>query len=225
MLPLILEIYLLAFIFTIPEPLSMLHKFYQYLSSKVSLSTAEWEQIREISVIKTLDKGDFLLREGEKSADLIIVLQGCIRTYRSDSQGKIRINSFAIENGWAGDAQSTHTGAASKFSIDAIEPTTVVLIDNLKFEVLCNQIPLLNQFLTDNLKECLSDSRGQIDLVTIPTAEDKYRSFSTYHPELLSRVPQYMIASYLGITPESLSRTRKKLAKERFFTVAQARVL
>jgi CRP-like cAMP-binding protein len=198
----------------------MLDKFYQYLSSKVSLSSAEWDQISEISVIKTLDKGELLLREGEKSADLIIVLQGCIRTYRSDSQGKIRINSFAIENGWAGDAQSARNGTPSKFNIDAIELSTVVLIDNLKFEALCSQIQLLNQFLTDNLKECLSDSRGQVDLVTIPTAEDKYRSFSNHHPELLARVPQYMIASYLGLTPESLSRTRKKLAKERFFTIS-----
>jgi CRP-like cAMP-binding protein len=198
----------------------MLDKFYQYLISKVSLSSAEWEKVREISVIKSLEKGAFLLREGEQSTNLIIVLQGCIRTYRSDSQGKIRINGFAIEHGWAGDAQSGKNSTSSNFNIDTIEPTTVVLIDSQKFDALCREIPLLNQFLTDNLKECLSGSRGQIDLVTIPTAEDKYRSFSTHHPELLARVPQYMIASYLGITPESLSRTRKKLAKERFFTVS-----
>ena len=199
----------------------MLHKFYQYISSKVSLTPAEWEKLSEICVFKTFDKGEFLLREGAQSADLIIVVQGCIRTYRSDSQGRIRINSFAIENGWAGDAQSVEAGTPSKFSIDAIEQTTVVLINNLKFDALCREIPRLNQFLTDNLKECLSGSRGQIDLVTIPTADDKFRSFSMYHPELLTRVPQYMIASYLGITPESLSRIRKKLAKERFFNVSQ----
>jgi len=198
----------------------MLDKFYQYLSSKVVLSPAEWEKISSICVFRTLIKGEFLLREGEKTADLIIVVQGCIRTYLADSLGKIRINSFAIENEWAGDAQSVGKGVPSKYSIDAIEPTTVVLINNLKFEALCTQIPHLNQFLTDNLKECLSGSRGQHDLVTIPTADDKYRSFSARHPELLARVPQYMIASYLGITPESLSRIRKKLAKERFFTVS-----
>lgn len=198
----------------------MLDKFYQYLSSKVSLSHTEWQKLSEICIFRTLVKGEFLLREGEKSTDLIIVLQGCIRTYRADSLGKVRINSFAIENGWAGDAQSAETGKPSKYNIDAIEPTTVVLINNLKFDELCRQIPHLNQFLTDNLKECLSGSRGQNDLVTIPTADEKYRSFAVYHPELLARVPQYMIASYLGITPESLSRIRKKLAKERFFTVS-----
>lgn len=198
----------------------MLDKFYQYLSSKVSLTDTEWEKLSEICVFRTLDKGELLLQEGETGADLIIVIQGCIRTYRVDSQGKIRINSFAIENGWAGDVQSVQTGIPSKYCIDAVEVTTVVLINNLKFDALCREIPRLNHFLTDNLKECLSGSRGQLDLVTIPTAEDKYRSFSSNHPELLARIPQYMIASYLGITPESLSRTRKKLAKERFFTVS-----
>ena len=214
-----IEIYLPSFIFTF-QTTSMLDQFYQYLSSKVFLTTSEWEKLREICVFKTIDKGEFLLREGGHSADLIIVVQGCIRTYRADSQGRIRINSFAIENGWAGDGKTIETATPSKFSIDAIERTTVVLINTLKFDVLCREIPPLNQFLTDNLKECLSGSRGQLDMISIPTAEDKFRSFTLHHPELLTRVPQYMIASYLGITPESLSRIRKKLAKEHFFTVS-----
>lgn len=192
----------------------MLEKFRQYLDSRISVSAEEWEKIKSVCTDRTLDKGDFLLKEGEVWRYAAIVFKGCIRTYRADQQGKIRILNFIIENGWAGDTHSLQNGKPSVFNIDAIEPSEIVLINKEDFELLCKQIPQLNQMMNDNLKECLSISQGRIDLATYTSAEEKYRSFSSYHPELLLRVPQYMIASYLGITPESLSRIRKKLAKE-----------
>lgn len=192
----------------------MLDKFRQYLDSKITLKPDEWEKIRSISIAKKLEKGEFLLNAGEYWRYIAIVLTGCIRTYRIEHSGKIRILNFVIENGWAGDTHSLQHGKPSAFNIDAIEASDVLLMHKEGFENLCKQMPHLNQLMTNNLKECLSISQDRIDLATSSTAEEKYRSFSIYHPELLLRIPQYMIASYLGITPESLSRVRKKLAKE-----------
>lgn len=192
----------------------MLEKFRQYLDSKISLKQDEWEMISSVCVAKTLDKGEFLLKEGDYWRYTAIVVTGCIRTYRAEHNGKIRILNFIIENGWAGDTHSLQHGTPSTFNIDAIEASEVILINKGDFEDLCKQLPHLSQLMTENLKECLSVSQSRIDLATLSTAEEKYRSFTIYHAELLLRIPQYMIAAYLGITPESLSRIRKKLAKE-----------
>lgn len=192
----------------------MLDKFRQFLESKIPLTADEWEKIRLVCMAKNLDKGDFLLKEGEMWRHIALVLKGCIRTYRRDNTGKIRILNFVVENNWAGDTQSLQHNTPSLFDIDAVEASEVVLINKWDFDLLCKEMPHLNQMMTDSLKECLSSSQGRVDLATTITAEEKYVSFSTYHSELLLRLPQYMIASYLGITPESLSRIRKKLATE-----------
>lgn len=192
----------------------MLDKFRQFLESKIPLNADEWEKIRLVCMAKNLDKGDFLLKEGETWRHIALVLKGCIRTYRRDNTGKIRILNFVVENNWAGDTQSLQHNTPSLFDIDAVEPSEIVLINKWDFDLLCKEMPHLNQMMTDSLKECLSSSLGRVDLATTITAEEKYVSFSTYHSELLLRLPQYMIASYLGITPESLSRIRKKLATE-----------
>lgn len=196
------------------QSFTMLEKFRQYLDSKISLTADEWKMISSFCVSKTLDKGEFLLKAGEYWRYTAIVVTGCIRTYRAEHNGKIRILNFIIENGWAGDTHSLQHGTPSVFSIDAIEASEVILISKVDFEGLCKQLPHLNQLMMENLKECLSVSQSRIDLATISTAEEKYKSFTIYHAELLLRIPQYMIAAYLGITPESLSRIRKKLAKE-----------
>lgn len=192
----------------------MIEDFRQYLQERILLTEAEWEKINAVALVKKLEKGQHLLTAGETWKFAAFVCKGCIRTYRTDQNGKLRIINFVVENGWAGDTRSMQTNEPSVFSIDAIEYSEVLLINKGDMDMLCKQLPQLAGLVTENLKECLASSQSRVDLATSPSAEDKYRAFSTYHASLLQRIPQYMIASYLGMTPESLSRIRKKLARE-----------
>jgi len=194
-----------------PIVFPMVEKFQEFLNRRISLSTAEWEKIRSVTISKKLRKGDFLFQEGDVWRYVAFVCAGCIRTYRTDKQGRIRILEFTTEESWAGDSRSLETGEPSVFTIDAVEDTALVLIQKGDFEKICQQIPQLNQLMSDSLKACLSTSLSRIDTATIYSAEEKYEAFIAQHSGLLNRIPQYMVASYLGITPESLSRVRKRV--------------
>ena len=188
--------------------------FRNYLTSKIFLTEEELKMIETVSVFKKLRKRQYLLQEGDVWKMNAFVCRGCMRTYRVDDKGAEHILNFAVENWWTGDRESLMTGNPAKSNIDALEDSVILLIEKERLENLSVQIPALNNFLNNILQKSFNVSQNRIIANISYTAEEKYLNFIETRPEIANRVPQHMIASYLGISPETLSRVRNQIAKK-----------
>ena len=171
--------------------------------------------IRAACTIKRLRKHQYLLQEGEHWKYHAFVEEGCLRRYSVDKDGMEHIIQFTPENWWTGDRKSLLEGTATIYNIDAIEPSTVILIRDEDFQVLCARIPVFNNLVNHILQRSLNASEDRIQVALSMSAEEKYKQFAEKYPQIIRRVPQGMIASYLGITAETLSRVRKQTSKDR----------
>ena len=185
-----------------------------YLTSKGSFSQDELNQIDQVSTIKKLRKKQYLLQEGDVWSNNAFVATGCVRTYRIDDTGSEHILQFAIENYWTGDRESLMSGLPSRSNIDAIEDSEIVLIGKEPFEKLCRTIEPLNAMVNVVLNRSFSASQNRVHAVISLSAEERYLDFIRTNANIANRVPQSMIASYLGISPETLSRVRKDISKK-----------
>lgn len=177
------------------------------------------QQISQLAghiIKKKFRKGQFLLQKDQICKHVFFVETGLIRLYTIDSSGKEHIVQFAPENWFTSDRGSVYFNEASEYYIDAIEDSTVVLLDadfnNLALEI-SPEFRVYNEKLLQNHIRHL---QKRINMLLGASAEERYLDFIDVYPDLTLRVPQWMIASFLGITPESLSRVRKELARRNF---------
>ena len=163
-------------------------------------------------VVKQFKKNEFILVPGEYSEDYFFVESGVIRSYTIDENGKEHVLQFGTENWIVSDRNSAFCKQQSKFYIQAIEDSTVVLLNEKLVDLIVSLNPeylVAQNKLVQNHVRSLQD---RINLLLGATAKTRYLEFIRLYPNQLSRIPQWMIASYLGITPESLSRVRKEIA-------------
>ncbi|MBS1661224.1 MAG: Crp/Fnr family transcriptional regulator [Bacteroidetes bacterium] len=192
----------------------MFNVFQAYLQDKITLSEEEMDRIRSVSIVKKLHKKQFLLQEGDVWKYDAFVSKGCLRTYSINEKGLEHILNFAVENWWTGDREGLLSGLPSRFNIDAVEDSEVVLFLHANFLRLCQEIPALDSLVNTILQRSFVTSQKRIETFLSYTAEQKYGYFLEKYPHLVARVPQTMIASYLGMTPETLSRVRNQLSKK-----------
>lgn len=190
----------------------MYEVFQEYLDGKIKLTDAEAAQVRDCAIIKKIRKRQYLLQEGDVWKYDAFITKGCVRTYSIDEKGNEHIIGFAIENWWTGDRESLLSGQPSRYNIDAIEDSELVLFTHANFEKLCAEIPALQNMVHQILQRSFIASQNRIQASLSQTAEEKYRGFIGKYSDFATRIPQNMIASYLGITPETLSRIRKQAA-------------
>lgn len=184
--------------------------FRQYIQEKSQLSDEDLGRIEAVSQVKKLRKRQYLLQEGEVWRYNAFVTKGCVRTYTVDEKGVEHIQNFAIENWWTGDRESLLSAQPSRFNIDALEDSELILIARQPFDELCREIPAFGEMINHILEKSFIASQTRIQTFLSLTAEEKYHHFIKKYPMLSMRVPQAMIASYLGITPETLSRVRRE---------------
>ncbi|TLV02786.1 Crp/Fnr family transcriptional regulator [Dyadobacter luticola] len=183
--------------------------FKKYLTDKITLTEEELALIASVSHIKHLRKRQYLLQEGDVWQLHAFVCKGFLRTYSVDNKGQEHIMTFAPEYHWAGDRSSLTSGLPSKFNIEALEESDILLIKKQDFEMLCTAIPAFNDLINNILQRSFVVNQDRIHANITYTAEEKYQDFVSKFPAIANRVPQHMIASYLGISPETLSRVRK----------------
>lgn len=161
-----------------------------------------------------LDKREALLLPGFQCDYLILVEAGCLRSFVFDANDREFNLMFAYDRQWMTDMQSFSAGEASKLTIEAMEKSRIWIIEREDLAALMAQVPVLRHFFSDLSVDTICALQERIANSVTLTAKEHYRSMTQSQAELLRRVPQYHIANYLGITPESLSRIRKELILE-----------
>ncbi|WP_117885340.1 Crp/Fnr family transcriptional regulator [Aureibaculum luteum] len=182
----------------------------KHFSRYVAFSDLEIDEIYSKLTHKTFEKKEFLLKEGEICKSNYFLLYGLVRSFYIDNKGNEKITQFALENWWVTNMESYIKNIPSYSSIQAIEKTTVLIVDKLELEKLFKSIPKLERFFRIITENMLIAILRRNDIYLLMRSKDRYDGFMKHFPLFAQRVPQYMIASYLEITPEYLSELRRK---------------
>jgi CRP-like cAMP-binding protein len=186
---------------------------FKNIERHVPLSDKDRQLIATSFHLKKLKRKQFLQEAGEPARYTCFVLKGCLRTYFTDKEGEEHVISFSIEDWWAGDIASFNTGDPSIFSIDALEDVEVLYADKPAMEELYVKIPQLEKYFRIIFQNALSAQFQRITNTNSFTAEERYLAYEKKYPQFVRRIPQKYLASYLGITPEFLSKLKKQLLK------------
>ncbi|HTE08725.1 MAG TPA: Crp/Fnr family transcriptional regulator [Flavitalea sp.] len=181
-----------------------------YFRQRMTLTEEDVLLIRKLLIPRHLEKGEFLIREGEVPKYGSFVCSGCLRSYVIDNKGKEHIVQFAPKNWWMSDSSAILKGSPSTYFMDAIEPSDILLIDYPSLQQLISDLPGYAAAFQIGLQKHAAAKDERIVAAMSSTAEERFRNFLTTYPGIAQTVPQHMLASYLGVTPETLSRIRKK---------------
>jgi CRP-like cAMP-binding protein len=193
----------------------MFEVFFTHVNDKVELSPEEKETIRTFFSPKKLRKKQYLLQEGDVCRALAFVEKGLLRSYNVDEKGSEHMIQFAWEGWWIADTYSFLSGEPSAYNIDAIEDGELLLISLEHFEEMMIKVPKMERYFRILFQNnIISKERRLLSSISY-SAEEKFKKLSETNPQLIQRIPQNLIASYLGITPETLSRIRKNLANKK----------
>lgn len=192
----------------------MFEKLRSFFEHLFPLTDAQAAFAKTLFIPKKVQKGQILLREGDICKYSMFVATGCLRTYTIDNKGKEHILQFSPEDWWTGDMNSFVNGVPSQSFIDAIEDSEILLFESASLQKFIEFIPGSATMFQTALQKSLAAGNQRIFSSMSATAEERYNEFLKKHPSLLQRVPQHSIASYLGISPETLSRIRKRQSRK-----------
>jgi CRP/FNR family transcriptional regulator len=157
-----------------------------------------------------LKKKEYLLKEGQVCKFLYFVEKGCVRMYFINNKAAEQITQFALEGWWISDYNSFIADKPSEYYIQTIEKSEIIALDKDQLDDLLIELPQLERYFRITMQRTVAASQLRSKYLYEMSKEDFYQLFSTSFPEFVQRVPQYMIASYLGLTPEYVSELRKK---------------
>ncbi len=187
----------------------------RHVKQHISLTNEEFAHSASFFVPKKLKKGTFLLEAGEICRHLTFVAKGFLRSYTIDAKGEEHIVQFAFEGWWISDLYSYLTSQVSTYYIDALEDSDLLLIEAGSYDRLCSTIPKYERYFRILLQNNYIASHRRILAAISLTAEEQYRQLLETCPSIEQRVAQRHIASYLGITPEALSRIRHRISRKK----------
>jgi len=183
-----------------------------HLSNK--LTEKDIELIKGAFELKKIRKHQFFLQEGEVCKKVGFILKGAMKKYTIDDSGKENIIELYIENWWAGDRESVMTNMPTPYFIDATEVTEMLVLSNPNRINQLNELPFMQELGRALLERHAYQLMRRVHSSKTFTAEQKIVELEKNYPEFLQRFPQHIIASYLGMTKETFSRTRKKILQK-----------
>lgn len=188
----------------------MLPQLFGHIRKFVPLSEEEEQVLAGYIEIKEIKKKGFLLKEGQVCLGNYFILGGCCRAYFETERDGEQIYHFAIENWWITDYMSLESRMPSASNIQVLENTTYAVLYRDVQDELFAAVPQLERYFRIILQKALNAAQLRIKYIFAQTAEERYHHFSGLFPDFVQRVPQYMLASYLGVTPEFISKIRAK---------------
>ncbi len=189
----------------------MFEQLFGAISNKISFTRDDLELVKPYFIAKKLRKKQYLLQEGDVGKYTGFVEKGALRSYTVNEKGNEQILQFALEGWWIGDNYSFHTGEPSVYNIDALDDSELLLITSASMEQMLDKVPKMEKYFRILLQNSMTALQRRLIASLSLTSEEKYKRLIKVYPDIIQRVPQHMVASYLGITPETLSRIRKQL--------------
>jgi signal-transduction protein with cAMP-binding, CBS, and nucleotidyltransferase domain len=181
------------------------------MSNFIELTDEEKKGILEAFPIKTYTKETNLLKEGQIAKDAFLVIKGCVRKY-SIKDGEEKTSAFYTEFQSAINFDSMANKSPSKYYFTCTEDTTVSILNSEKESALYKKFPRFGEVCRVEMEKMLGESQDEMSLFINSTPQERYLNLLKNRPDLMQRVPQYQLASYLGIKPETLSRIRKRVS-------------
>jgi CRP-like cAMP-binding protein len=182
----------------------------KHIQRFVSVSEDDLSGILEYFDVSTLKKKENLLIEGSICQSNYFVSKGCLRMFFINSKGSEQTIQFAIENWWLADYHSFETQTPAGFSIQAVEPCEIVSLHHQAQEKLLQQFPVMERYFRRVHQRAHAAAQFRIKNLYDLSREELYHNFVTLYPGFVQRIPQLLLASYLGFTPEYLSEIRRK---------------
>ena len=186
-------------------------KLILHLRESITLTNDEEDIIIKSFKLKRLKKKEILLFAGDVSSHMRFISEGCLRSYYMDEEAREHIIQFGIENWWINDLYSYLTKSPAREFIQALENSVVLQIHRDTLNALFEQVPTMERFFRFKFEKAYVALQGRTISTMSKPAEERYLEFRSKYRDIEQSVPQYMIASYLGITPEHLSNIRKNL--------------
>jgi CRP-like cAMP-binding protein len=184
----------------------------QKITERTTLTEDELAYCKSVFLPKKLRRRQYFLQEGDVCRYQAFVVKGILRSYTIDEKGAEHVLQFAPEGWWIADLYSYLTDEPSTFTIDALEEVELLVITRPAWEELMLKVPKLEHYFRVLVQNHLIATQRRLLQTLTQTAEEKYVKFADAYPACIQRVPQHMIASYLGISRETLSRLRKQMA-------------
>jgi CRP/FNR family transcriptional regulator, anaerobic regulatory protein len=189
----------------------MFQPILSHIERDIHLDEKEKEEFVSLLVEKKISKKDFLIQPGQDVKHEYFVVKGCLKAYYLDKKGNKHILQFAIEDWWISDFEAFFKNEPASLYIEAIEDSYLLGINKEILEPLYERIPKFERFFRIKTTNAFVALRSRILASLQMNARERYLDFCATYPSIESRVPNYHIANYLGITAESLSRIRKAL--------------
>lgn len=181
----------------------------------VAFSSDELAVFNELLVRKTIAKKQFLLHEGDICRFEAYIVKGCIKSYFIDSNGFEVILTFGVEDWWVSDIDSFCTQHPSRMFIETIEDSELLLLTPQTKEQLLTRNPKFERVFRLMVQRHLASYQERLFADHAKTARERYEDFLIKYPYISQRIPQHLIAAYLGISPEFLSKIRKRMLTNR----------
>lgn len=188
----------------------MTEQFFTYTNKFVTFSQVDKDLLKSALIFKAVTAKTELVSYDKRTDELFFLLKGCIRKYYTKDGEQITIY-IMTENNFIGAFDSFVTGTKSKETIECLEPCEMLILKRIDLEKLYNEIPLMNEFVRKVLEQTLIQFQQALTSFILDNPEERYIKLFAQNPEILQRVPQHMLATYLGITATSLSRIRKRI--------------
>lgn len=192
----------------------MYELFFKQIKEKVDFSDAELGIIKDHLTPKKIRKKQYLLQEGDICKFFAFVEHGALRSYTIDEKGAERIIQFALEGWMISDLYSFLTAEPATYNIDALEDSQLLLISKASHEKLLTSMWNYEKYIRMQVTNAYIAMQRRITSIISLTLEERYAAFNKIYPDIAQRVPQHMIASYMGLTAETLSRVRRRILRK-----------
>lgn len=179
-----------------------------HIQKFVALSDAEKDLLTATLRQKEYKRNEVLLKEGQICDMQFFVVKGCLRMYYVNDKGTEQIVNFGIDNWWLCDYKSYDMGKGSQYYIQAVTGTEVIIWDKSKEDLLWKQVPALERYFRVLLQLSAGAAQQRIKYLFDFSGAERYHHFAASFPDFVQKVPQYMLASYLGFSAEFLSKIR-----------------